>query len=292
MAEDPSILPVVSEGIKRVSGGMFAFLAIRAQGNQDRLNLQADIDAARTLRGNNPDLKRFSGLVSDIEFFSQHGEEVERQAINLGSTLLRADALTDWSKVDRNGLNPEFRHRFASEVINVSDETLQDLWARLLGGELESPGSVSHDTMSVVRDMTKDVAEEFRTLCSMALCDPYGGPIFVPDQFTPTVVLLKEWGLSLSTPMRLTHHRLTVNGTTTGAGDVHPDMHTYYGEFVVSHEGIRWRINRTIGPDQGIVFSPAGRELGRVVAPDSAIRGRMLNAMRGMKDWEVVPEPA
>ena len=61
----------------------------------------------------------------------------------------------------------------------MSDETLQDLWARLLAGELESPGSVSNDTMSIARDLTKERAGEFQTLCSAALCDLDGTPIIV-----------------------------------------------------------------------------------------------------------------
>ena len=61
----------------------------------------------------------------------------------------------------------------------MSDETLQELWARLLAGELESPGSVSNDTMSIARDMNKERAAEFQTLCSAALYEVDGTPIIV-----------------------------------------------------------------------------------------------------------------
>ena len=76
-----------------------------------------------------------------------HQEEVKRLFSNAVNIMAKADSVVDWSKVDLDKFSPEFRHRWTTEASNVSDETLQDLWARLLAGELETPGSVSNDTM-------------------------------------------------------------------------------------------------------------------------------------------------
>ena len=102
----------------------------------------------------------------------------------------------NWSQVDLGRFSPEFRRRWISEASNVSDETLQDLWARLLAGELESPGSVSNDTMSIARDMNKERAEEFQVLCSAALCGKDGTPAIVVGCGNPGSNSLLLYGLS------------------------------------------------------------------------------------------------
>ena len=93
----------------------------------------------------------------------------------------------------------------------MSDETLQDLWARLLAGELESSGSVSNDTMSIARDLNKECAEEFQTLCSAALCYSDGTPMIVVGCGGPGANSLQPYGLSYDVLMRLAHHRLIVS---------------------------------------------------------------------------------
>ena len=118
---------------------------------------------------------RYRGLAMEFESFDDgHQEETERLVTNTVKAMLKANSIADWSKVDLGQLDPEFRRRWISDASNVSDETLQDLWARLLAGELESPGSVSNDTMSIAKDLKKERAGEFQTLCSAALCDPTG----------------------------------------------------------------------------------------------------------------------
>ena len=94
--------------------------------------------------------------------------EAERQATNLLNGQSKTDSVVDWAKVDLQKFSPEFQYRWAHEASNISDETLQRLFARYLKGELESPGSVSSETMSIARDMTKERAEGFQILCSAA----------------------------------------------------------------------------------------------------------------------------
>ena len=50
----------------------------------------------------------------------------------------------------------------------VSDNEMQKLWARLLAGEANSPGSFSRRTVSLLADLDKDDAETFAKLCCYA----------------------------------------------------------------------------------------------------------------------------
>ena len=142
---------------------------------------------------------------------SHHFKAVGLLVTNTVKTMLKSESVIDWAKVDLDKFNPEFRHRWMSEVSNISDETLQDLFARLLKGELESPGSVSNDTMSIARDMSKSRAEEFQILCSAALYDTNGTPKVVVGCGSPGGDSLRPYGLSFDVLMRLAHHRLIVN---------------------------------------------------------------------------------
>ena len=51
--------------------------------------------------------------------------------------------------------------RFFDDAKDVSDKEMQKLWAKLLAGEVESPGSVSLRTLSILRNMTQKEAELF-----------------------------------------------------------------------------------------------------------------------------------
>ena len=48
----------------------------------------------------------------------------------------------------------------------VSDESMQDWWARILAGEANNPGSFSRRTVNLMADLDKGDAELFRNLCS------------------------------------------------------------------------------------------------------------------------------
>ena len=260
-----------SPGIKEIIKGMFGALGIRLQGSQDRKNLQADVAAVQQLQDSGLAVVRYSGLSMDVEAYAQAAEaEDERQATNLLDGLLRADSVIDWEKVDLDKFNPEFQYRWAHEASNISDETLQHLFARLLKGELESPGSVSNDTMSIARDMTKERAEEFQILCSAALYTLDGAPEVVVGCGSPGGNSLQPYGLSYDVLMRLAHHRLIVNDmnsyitvNNSPLGPIH----------VVTHQDQTWLLQSKSATGAqtsnhkitGILFTPAGKELFRVV---------------------------
>ena len=214
-------------------------------------------------------------------FDDAHQEEIQRLVTNTVNAMLKADSVVDWSKVNLGQFNPEFRRRWISEASNVSDETLQDLWARLLAGELESPGSVSNDTMSIARDLNKERAEEFQTLCSAALCNPDRKPMIVVGCGSPGANSLRPYGLSYDVLVRLAHHRLIVN-----------DMNSYIDLVldssrlqVVLQQELTWLLrwaNDTKGHRiKGILFTPAGEELFPVVqkTANPAYTTAMLKAL-------------
>lgn len=56
--------------------------------------------------------------------------------------------------------------RFFEAAGNVSDDTMQNLWAKILAGEIASPSTFSLKTIDVMRNMCKRDAELFIKICS------------------------------------------------------------------------------------------------------------------------------
>ena len=300
MAEDGLIkagTEVASKGIKQLAPKLLGALGVPFRAWQDRRNLTADVDAIKQLQDRDL-IGNYKGLSMEFEPYVQaRTEEEERLATNTVSTLLKADPEVDWGKVDIDNFNPEFGRRWAFEASNVSDETLQQLWARLLKGELESPGSVSNDTMTVARDMTKERAEEFQILCSAALYSPGGSPTIVVGCGSPGQDSLRPYGLSYDVLMRLAHHRLIINDMSSriNFSGSSPEILS-----ILDHQGkswvLRWSTDSnspaTTRSISGILLTPAGQELSRVVEriPVPEYTQAMFEHL-GKEGWTAIPFP-
>lgn len=68
--------------------------------------------------------------------------------------------------------------RFFDSVGNISNEDMQLLWARVLAGEIKTPGSFSLRTLETLRNMTRKEAEVFGESAEIALKE-ISGDIFL-----------------------------------------------------------------------------------------------------------------
>ena len=270
--------------VRAMAPGIFTAFGGWLRGGQDRKNLEADRAVVDGMLERGLTNFRYRGIAMEFEAFADaHKEEIERLVSNTVHAIMKADSVVDWSKVNLSQFNPEFRRRWISEACNVSDETLQDLWARLLAGELESPGSVSSDTMSIARDLKKERAEEFQILCSAVLCDSYGTPIIVVGCGDPGANSLRPYGLSYDILMRLAHHRLIVNDMSSYIDLVEDSSQPI---FAIRQQELTWSLrwsgdNKDNKRIAGILFTSAGIELVAVVEkiPIPAYTAAMLKAL-------------
>ena len=294
--EDPNIAAVTPSMARAMAPGLSAALGTLVSGRQDRKNLEADRAIVEGMMQRGLTNFRYRGIAMDFEAFAEaQQEETERLVANFSNAMLKADSIVDWSKVDLDQFNPEFRRRWIFEASNVSEETLQDLWARLLVGELESPGSVSNDTMSIARDLNMERAKDFQTICSAALCSLDGTPLVVVGCGNPGANSLQPYGLSYDVLMRLAHHRLIINDMTSY---VTLNMGASRPMLPVQQQDHIWLLQRTNGTGQtdasyrisGILFTPAGKELSAVVEkiPDLAYTEAMLKSLQ-QEGWAVIP---
>ena len=282
--------------LRMMAPGLKAALGTWLRGGQDRKSLEADRAIVEGMLQAGQHNFRYRGLVMELDLYADaQPEERGRLFANTLNAMSKADSAVDWSKVDLDKFNPEFRHRWISEASNVSDETLQDLWARLLAGELESPGSVSNDTMSIARDLTKERAEEFQTLCSAALCHWDGTPMIVVACGNPGANSLQPHGLSYDVLMRLAHHRLIVSDMTSYVSiDVDSSQPIVLARQQESSWALHWsRDTKSTGAEQqikGVLFTLAGKELFAVVEkiPAPQYTTAMLKTLE-QDGWTPIP---
>lgn len=80
---------------------------------------------------------------------------------------------------DPSGVDDDWISNFFEKARIVSDKEMQELWAKVLSGEANRPGSYSRRTVNLIADLDKNDALLFSTLCS------YGWMIgtFVPVVF-------------------------------------------------------------------------------------------------------------
>ena len=292
--EESEIVAGAAPIIRAMAPGLSAAFGTLLRGRQDRKNLEADRSVIDGMIQTGLTNFRYRGIAVEFEAFADaHQEEIERLVTNTVNAMLKADSLVDWSKVNLDQFNPEFRRRWVSEASNVSDETLQGLWARLLAGELESPGSVSNDTMSIARDLNKERAEEFQTLCSATLCHFGGAPMIIVGCGNPGTASLRSYGLPYEVLAGLAHHRLIIGDMTTyhdfPLGPSQPMVRVQHQELTLilcrSNDETR---NDTTHRIRGILFTTAGKELFAVVekTPVPEYREAMVTSLE-QEGWIV-----
>ncbi|QEW33236.1 DUF2806 domain-containing protein [Erwinia billingiae] len=82
--------------------------------------------------------------------------------INLAKTVLKAEKvlLKDNSEPSDENVELDWVNRWRDYACNISSDEVQELWARLLAGEVKSPGKYSFRTMEFLKNITKQEAKE------------------------------------------------------------------------------------------------------------------------------------
>lgn len=93
-----------------------------------------------------------------------------RKQQNMEAIILAAIPYCSDSRMTNNTDQDWFNH-FISLAENISNKTMQSLWAKILAGEIAQPGSFSFKTLQAFRSMSITEAKLFAKACSLALTD-------------------------------------------------------------------------------------------------------------------------
>ncbi len=98
-------------------------------------------------------------------------QEEKRQA-NIGSVVAQAAHELGDREVQDHEVDHDWTARFFNDVQDVSSEEMQQLWAKVLAGEVERPGSTSVKTLGILKNLDKSTASLFREFSS--ICVSFG----------------------------------------------------------------------------------------------------------------------
>ena len=124
-------------------------------------------------------------------------EEANRQENMEAITEKAIPQLEDGS--DPSKMEDDWVTNFFDKSRIVSDNEMQDLWASVLAGEANSPGSYSRRTVNFLGDLDKRDAELFSALCSFG----WFVGAFTPLIFDNQASIYNEKGLNFSTVTHL-----------------------------------------------------------------------------------------
>jgi len=104
-------------------------------------------------------------------FVKEQAREQENIESITAKALPHLSANSDSSKIDDDWLAEFFAYSR-----RVSNEEMQEIWSRILSGEANNPGSISHRTLDFVRLMDRSDAELFSKLCNLSAWS-YNNPL-------------------------------------------------------------------------------------------------------------------
>ncbi len=222
--------------------------------------------------------------------------EAKRLA-NLGTIVGTAAEQLGDAEVPDEDPDHDWTARFFDYAQDVSTQEMQTLWAKVLAGEVERPGSTSLQTLSFLRNLDRDAAQLFAKLCSLSLSFVIDGTEILDGR----VVSLKgnaaenslaEYGLSFGELNRLQEHGLIISDYNSWRdySSFPRALHTLKqanpeapiqalvlslrNSLTISYAGSLWFLRhvRDESPAgeiriNGVAMSSAGKELSRIVVP-------------------------
>ena len=207
------LLKMTASGIGAVGGPMLArwkaraeadALHIEAQGKADALHLiaEAQAKAQQSFSGSPSSTRGEIDVRGEIEARLSFQEE-KRQA-NTESVVRQAAEELGEKRVQAHDVEHDFTARFFADVQDVSSEKMQQIWAKILAGEIGAPGSTSMQTLSILKNMSQRDAELFERVASFIIND-----FVLKDDRTETISGFPTY----SDFMKLSHHNLVHLGT-------------------------------------------------------------------------------
>ena len=280
-----------ASGIGGVAGAVLAPWKARKQAEGKRIAAEGDADvlqihAAAQARARGLLVSEGARLTGELNISETVNQRIqfqeEKRQINMQSVVRQAAA----QLVDKTVTNSEPDHdwtaRFFNEVQDVSSEEMQALWARVLAGQVERPGSTSIRTLGILRNLDHSTASLFRLFCSACVfLHPQDHELIdarVPSLGgNPANNALQTHGFSFGALNRLDEHGLIISdynswldyrmtiGVRVGSND-------QLVRFPFRFQDRHWILlpDRPHSPDatfklSGVALTWAGRELSEVV---------------------------
>lgn len=153
------LIDVISKGI----GTYYKPKAIRKEAEAEAYKIEtiARAEAKATLIRGEAEIELLTRVKERI-----YNQEVRRQE-NIEAVAERSfKYLPD--DISNEPVDSNWRTRFFNKAQDISVEEMQEVWARILAGEVAKPGSIGVRTLEVVSNISTVEAQKFQFACSLA----------------------------------------------------------------------------------------------------------------------------
>lgn len=262
------LIEVVSEAFGAVSRPYLIRRTADAKAYEIRTIAQALADSRKLLGHSNYEdgkvsiltpkdaAEQFPALPDRTASREKH-QELKRQQNVESVAANAAEELKDDTVVPDKRPDPDWVNRFFEIAAGVSTDQMQYLWGKILAGEIRAPGSFSLRTLDVLRNVSKEEAENFvklvhyvfRAESKVFYIDPEAY-IFKKDgalRFLD-ILALKDAGLIFENDLHFSFNASKAGSTS----------HLVYGPLIVSFE--REKDTPAVGSQVG-VLTKVGMEL-------------------------------
>lgn len=95
--------------------------------------------------------------------------------INTAKTILQAEEILkgETTPLSAKDIEPDWLYRWRDFAAQVSDEDMQSLWAKVLAGEVTSPGTHSFRTLDFLKNLTRAEGQQIQQLCPYVIDDTF-----------------------------------------------------------------------------------------------------------------------
>ena len=189
--------------VKSAIGTLYRPTAIRKESlaEADRIVSIAQAEAKATLIQGEADIELFERIKSRL-----YAEEKQKQLNAEGVVNKTVKYLGE--TVSETPVDNDWRTRFFSKAQQISNEEMQEVWAKILAEEVSAPGRISLRTLDILSNLTKSEAEIFQRAIT-----------FTADNMTILKLHeldLEAYGLSYSGIMELRNAGLFHEGDDLG----------------------------------------------------------------------------
>lgn len=227
------LLDYVASGVGVVGGPLLARWKARtradvarieaeSRANALRIDAQAHVETTKLIAEAQTEARKIMaaadsslrGEVSIAEAIESRLEFQERKReSNIRSVVGKAAEALDGKHVDRHEVDHDWVARFFADAQDVTSEHMQAIWAKILAGEVETPGRTSLHTLTVLKNMSRRDAELFESVTQFVFLNfiPYGGQKLaerlnaIPEYPSfDNVIRLGSYGLLKQGPLRET----------------------------------------------------------------------------------------
>lgn len=144
------------------------------------------------------DSKSADDLLSRMKNRLQYQEMLRQSNIEKVIQLTACDLLQHEEKVSDAPVNKDWATRYFNNVADVSDEDVQSLWSKILSGEIKKPGSFSLRTLELLRNISKEEAQEIIKISDYIFYDNDNNYLICWDD-----EILEKGGISFSSLLLL-----------------------------------------------------------------------------------------